>query len=490
MEHNSEVKSLVKTKIVCTLGPASTSPEMIEKMIVAGMDVVRLNFSHGDHEDFRNLFNSVRRISEKYNNQVSIICDIQGPKIRTGLMKEPFYVKGGDVIRVTPTEIVGTKDLIQIRYATMLKDLVPGDPIFINDGIIRLTVTAKEETCLVCTVDAGGLISDKKGCNIPSGGISLNVITPKDEKDLKLIAELDPEWVAASFIGSAEDVIKVKTMLSSFGNDNIKIISKIERPIALANIDSIIEVTDSIMVARGDLGVEIDTWDVPTAQKMMCRKCNAAGKPVIVATQMLESMITCPRPTRAEANDVYNAVLDGADAVMLSGESAVGKYPIEAITVMDRIVDQAEQNYVRPDRKGLISKHFGMTENVGLATFTMSSHFEELGWTGKILIIADPPSAYVARMISKFRPKLDIIGISSHKRTALEMNLQFGVRSVFAPELADSLGIEELNVAAIKHCMKIDLLKKEDHVLCVSRSLFGKHTGTVSAIYDVTKLSL
>jgi len=279
-------------------------------------------------------------------------------------------------------------------------------------------------------------------------------------------------------------------MLSNYGNNDIKIISKIERPIALENIDSIIEVTDSIMVARGDLGVEIDTWDVPTAQKMMCRKCNAAGKPVIVATQMLESMISCPRPTRAEANDVYNAVLDGADAVMLSGESAVGKYPIEAITVMDRIVDKAEQNYVRPDRKGLLSKHFGMTENVGLATFSMSSHWEELGWTGKILIIADPPSAYVARMISKFRPKLDIIGISSHKRTALEINLLFGVRSVFAPELAESLTIEELNVAAIKHCMQSDLLRKEDHVLCVSRSLFGKHTGTVSAIYDISKLAI
>jgi len=334
------------------------------------------------------------------------------------------------------------------------------------------------------------MISDKKGCNIPCGDISLNVITPKDEKDLKLIAELDPEWVAASFIGTAEDVIKVKNMLSKFGNDKIKIISKIERPIALKNIDAIIEVTDSIMVARGDLGVEIDTWEVPTAQKMMTSKCNAAGKPVIVATQMLESMITCPRPTRAEANDVYNAVLDGADAVMLSGESAVGKYPIEAITVMDRIVDQAEKHYVRPDGKNFISSHFGMTENVGLAAFSMTSHFEELGWTGKIVIIADPPSAYVARMVSKFRPTLSIIGISADKRTALEINLLFGVRSVYAPALLGIKNIEDLNLAAVRHLVGLHLLDKKDHVLCISRSLFGKHTGTVSAIYDIDKLSI
>jgi len=487
MERNNTDK-LVKTKIVCTLGPASTSEEMIEKMVVAGMDIVRLNFSHGDHEDFKRTFNTVRKISEKYNHQVSIICDIQGPKIRTGLMKEPFSVKPGDEIRITPQEVTGTRELIQIRYATMMNDLGVGDLVFINDGIIRLTVTAKEETCLVCLVESGGLISDKKGCNIPSGNISLNVITPKDEKDLKLIADLDPEWVAASFIGYAEDVEKVKKMLSSHGNNDIKIISKIERPVALDQIDKIIEVTDGIMVARGDLGVEINTWDVPTAQKMMCRKCNAAGKPVIVATQMLESMISCPRPTRAEANDVYNAVLDGADAVMLSGESAVGKYPIEAITIMGQIVDTAEKHYERPNVETLKSSKFGMTESMGLAAFSITSHFDEIKWTGKLLIIADPPSAYVARMISKFRPKVTVIGISSHKRTALELNLLFGVRSIWAPELAKKQSLEELFAAAMKHCLDIKLLQKTDHVLCVSRSLFGKHTGTVSSIYDLSKL--
>jgi len=247
-------------------------------------------------------------------------------------------VNNGDRIDVTPNAVNGTKELIQIKYETLLTDLHPGDTIFINDGIIKLVVEKKNEKSLTCIVEAGGMISNAKGCNIPSGHLSVNVITPKDREDLKFIATLNPEWVASSFIGKAADVEQVRAALKEFGNDQIKIISKIERPSALVHLDAIIEVTDAVMVARGDLGVEIDTWDVPVAQKEMCRKCNAAGKPVIVATQMLESMTTAPRPTRAEANDVFNAVLDGADAVMLSGETSVGKYPVDAVRIMDNIV--------------------------------------------------------------------------------------------------------------------------------------------------------
>jgi len=463
---------------------------MIEKMIIAGMDVVRLNFSHGEHDDIRKTFETIRSLSEKYNYQVSIICDIQGPKIRTGKMKEPFRVNPSDIIRVTPDDVIGNCDLIQIRYQSMLEELEVGDLIFINDGIIRLLVTKKEERSLVCLVESGGLISDNKGCNILSNDrISLNAITSKDEKDLKLIAELDPEWVAASFIGYPQDVVKVRNMLAYFGNENIKIISKIERQVALENIDNIIEVTDSIMIARGDLGVEIPLWDVPTAQKMICRKCNVAGKPVIVATQMLESMISCIRPTRAEATDVYNAVLDGADAVMLSGESAIGKYPIDAISVMDKIVDQAEKHYIRPDVTTFMGSHLGMTETVGLAAYIITSNFEELNWTGKIILIADCPSGYIARMISKFRPKVNIIGVSSDKRTALELNLLFGVRSIWASKLADYNSLEALNTAMIEQCIKLNLLQIKDHVLCINHSLlFGKNAGTVSAIYDLSKM--
>jgi len=437
----------------------------------------------------KKVFDIIRDLSKKYNHQVSIMCDIQGPKIRTGNMAEPFYLKAGEHINVTPHDVTGTPETIQVKYATMLTDLQKDDLIFVNDGIIRLRVVEKLETALKCVCEAGGLISDKKGCNIPSGNISLNVITPKDEKDLKFIAGLNPEFVASSFIGTAEDVKKVRRMLSSYGNNDIKIISKIERPVALVNIDSIIEETDGIMVARGDLGVEIATWDVPAAQKMMCLKSNAAGKPVIVATQMLESMISCPRPTRAEANDVFNAVLDGADAVMLSGESAVGKYPIEAITVMDKIVDEAERHMERRNPSTLVSKHFGMTESCGLAAFNIAEKFSLSQWTGKILIIATPPSGYVARMVSKFRPNLDILAFSSDRRTAYELNLLFGVRSVYSEGLEKFNNIEDRFFAAIKLSLDIKLLQETDHVLCVARSLKGKHQGSVTSVYDIKSLN-
>jgi pyruvate kinase len=479
---------VVKTKIVCTLGPASTSLEVLEQMVIAGMDIVRLNFSHGAHEEHKKLFDSIRALSAKYEHQLSIICDIQGPKIRTGRMVEPFSVKKGDRIDVTPDVVVGTKDLIQIKYEHMLQDLHAGDTIFINDGIIKLVVEKKNEKSLTCVVEAGGMISNHKGCNIPSGHLSVNVVTPKDREDLKFIASLNPEWVAASFIGNAEDVHKVRSVLKEFGNESIKIISKIERPSALKNLDEIIEVTDAVMVARGDLGVEIDTWDVPIAQKEMCRKCNAAGKPVIVATQMLESMTEAPRPTRAEANDVFNAVLDGADAVMLSGETSVGKYPVEAVRIMDKIVETAEKKMPVRNPKDWVSKHIALTESIALGAYEISQNFEKIGFTGKVIVITGPPSAYVGRMVSKFRGPLSIISITDDLRTALELNLVWGVRSVYDNALKGIKDTEIRNATAILHLLKQGLIHENDHVLVVSRSTFGKHVGALSAIYRVSEI--
>jgi len=482
---NLNVKKLVKTKIVCTLGPASTSEEMLEKMIVAGMDIVRLNFSHGDHEDFRRTFNTVRRLSEKFNHQVSIICDIQGPKIRTGRMKEAFVVKPGDVIRVTPEKIVGTKERISIKYPTILKDLDPGELIFINDGIIRLRVTEKQPNDLVCVVESGGSISDHKGCNIPSGKISMEVVTEKDRKDLQFISGLGPEWVAASFIGTAEDVRKVKRTLAEFGNTDIKIISKIERPVALQNLDAIIKESDALMVARGDLGVEIPTQEVPIAQKTMVKKCNQEGKPVIVATQMLESMINSARPTRAEANDVFNAVLDGADAVMLSGETSVGKYPIEAVKVMDDIISAAEPYLPKRKPEEFDSSTLGMTETIGHSVYTLCKQFSKMKYTGKIIVLAD--SGYTARMVSKYRPNLDIIAISPDLRTARELNLVWGIRTVHSDEGAGN-NVEERAVKSIKKAIALNLLNVDDHVVVVARTQLGKHVGSFTGILDVKKV--
>lgn len=483
------LNKLVKTKIVCTLGPASSSKEVLREMIKAGMDLVRLNFSHGKHEEHTALFNQIRSLGDEFDNQISIICDIQGPKIRTGIMEAPFQVNNGDKISVTAEKVVGTPKLIQISYANIVKDLDKGDTIFINDGIIKLVVEDKTETALNCVVQAGGMISNHKGCNIPKGNLSVEVVTPKDKRDLELIAKLNPEYVAASFIETAEDIKTVRSILKEYGNESIKIIAKIERPRALQKLDEIIEETDAIMVARGDLGVEIDTWEVPVRQKEMCRKCNAAGKPIIVATQMLESMTSSPRPTRAEANDVFNAVLDGADAVMLSGETSVGQYPVQAVTIMDNIVAVAEKSMPPRNLDSMNSQHVGMTETIATGAFVMSHMMNsKIKWPGKLIVVTGPPSGYVARMVSKYRPAYDIIAISDDLRTARELNLVWGVRSVFDSKLLSTPNMEERNAEAVRKALELKLIDKEDHVLVVARSLLGKHVGSTSCIYYVKEV--
>jgi pyruvate kinase len=341
----------------------------------------------------------------------------------------------------------------------------------------------------MCTVQAGGTISDHKGCNIPKGNLSVEVVTPKDKKDLELIAKLNPEFLAASFIETADDIKHIRSLLKQFGNENIKIIAKIERPRALVKLDEIIEETDGIMVARGDLGVEIDTWEVPVRQKEMCRKCNAAGKPVIVATQMLESMTQSPRPTRAEANDVFNAVLDGADAVMLSGETSVGQYPVQAVQIMDNIVAVAEKNLNERKPDAFHSRHLGMTECIATGAFVMSNMMvDNLKWNGKIIVVAGPPSGYVARMVSKYRPAYDIIAITEDMRTARELNLLWGVRSVCDHKLTSMQYMEERNAEAVRKALELKLISEKDYVLVVARSCLGKHVGSTSAIYYVKEV--
>jgi pyruvate kinase len=454
-------------------------------MIKAGMDVVRLNFSHGEHSEHERIFKLIRELSAKHDHQVSIMCDIQGPKIRTGRMKAPFQIASGDKIKVTPEKIVGDSERIQIKYETMLKDLDVNDTIFINDGIIKLKVIGKDEKDLLCVCEAAGTISDHKGCNIPSGNISLDVITPKDDADLKFIAGLNPEFVASSFIGTADDVKKVRNKLTEYGNPNIKIVSKIERPAAVQNLDSIIDESDALMVARGDLGVEIDTWEVPIVQKEMVRKCNIAGKPVIVATQMLESMLSQARPTRAEASDVFNAVLDGADAVMLSGESATGKYPVEAVKVMDNIIGAAETRLPKRNPADYNSKRLGMTEILGNSAYNVVDNCHSLNYTGKVIVIAD--SGYTCRMVSKYRPKMDILAYTADERIAHELNLVWGVRSVLTADVSGA-NVEDRAVKAIQHAVKRGFVQPSDHVVVVARTCLGKHFGSTLAVYDVAMI--
>jgi len=456
-------------------------------MIVAGMDVCRLNFSHGEHSAHQETFDRIRKLSCKYGEQVAILCDIQGPKIRTGKMEMPFVLNQGDVIRVTPKNILGTKERISISYETMLEDLGIDDVIFINDGIVKLVITGKDEENqdLICECVAAGNVSNNKGCNMPSGKLSVNVVTPKDAKDLEFIAKLDPEYVAASFVGCAEDVKKVRARLVECGNSDIKIVSKIERPVALENLDEIIRESDALMVARGDLGVEIDAWDVPKWQKDMIRRCNRESKPVIVATQMLESMCENSRPTRAEASDVYNAVLDGADAVMLSGESSVGKYPVTAVKVMDEIVRVAQENMPQRNLEDYDSSAQGITETVCHAACTISKELRKMNFHGKILVITE--SGRGACLISKYRPALSMIVFSESLRAVRELALVWGVRAHHLPEILD-LPLEQRAIKAIDVAIQIGYLSSKDSKVCVLSSSRCKDMGFFTGIYHVDKL--
>eukprot|EP00545_Synedropsis_sp_CCMP1620_P002626 CAMPEP_0119011060 /NCGR_PEP_ID=MMETSP1176-20130426/5424_1 /TAXON_ID=265551 /ORGANISM="Synedropsis recta cf, Strain CCMP1620" /LENGTH=509 /DNA_ID=CAMNT_0006963823 /DNA_START=25 /DNA_END=1554 /DNA_ORIENTATION=+ len=476
------------TKIVCTIGPASSSEERLEDMIRSGMDVCRLNFSHGEYEAHQAMFDKIRTLSKKWNEQVAILCDIQGPKIRTGKMEAPFSINKGDMIRVTPNTIMGTKDRIQISYANMLQDLNKDDVIFINDGIIKLVVQDKDETQndLICECRAAGNISDHKGCNMPSGKLSVNVVTPKDERDLAFIANLNPEYVAASFVGFAEDIEQVRRELHKNGNTDIKICAKIERPVALENLDAIIQASDAIMVARGDLGVEIEAWDVPKWQKEMVKRCNRESKPVIVATQMLESMCENSRPTRAEASDVYNAVIDGADAVMLSGESSVGKYPVEAVQTMNEIVRVAQGHMHKRNPSDYDSSAQAITETVCHGACTIASEFAALNFQGKIVVITE--RGHAARLISKYRPALPILAFSESVRVVRELALVWGVRAHHTPQI-HSLPLEERAMKALQVAQEIGYLGPEDTKVCVISSSQYQGAGYMTGVYDVRALA-
>eukprot|EP01080_Neovahlkampfia_damariscottae_P000106 gene106-4355_t len=474
-----------RTKILCTLGPASSSEEVLTKMMKSGMDCVRFNFSHGTHEGHEKLFNLVRNISKKIKQNVSILCDIQGPKIRVGEMEKEIQVQRKQTIKVTSEKIVGNEKRIQISYPHLCQDLSIDDRIFINDGIIELKVIDKNDKDLICEVLNGGIISSRKGCNLPSGNLAINVVTKKDEKDLELIAKLNPEFLAVSFVGCSKDILDVKKRLSSLGNDNIKVIAKIERPNAVKNIDEIISVSDGIMVARGDLGVEIPVFEVPRVQKDIVRKANQQGIYAIIATQMLESMTQNSRPTRAEANDVYNAVIDGADAVMLSGETSVGKDPVNVVRTMDQIVYLAEKHIPLHDSKDLDSGKQVLVETFGHIAYTLSNLFLQKNWKGKLLVISD--SGHTTRWISKFRSPIDMIAITTSERTFREMSLLWGVRDYVLVE-TENMGVEEENITAIKECKKRKLLESDltTHVAVISSTKFG----TNLSIYDLNKIDL
>lgn len=341
-----------KTKIVCTMGPACLTPAVLEEMIAAGMNIARLNLAHGDLEDHRSRIVAVREAAKRKNTTIGIMLDIKGPEIRTGLLAKPSYtLQSGQLLTLTTEQIEGTETRISVSY-DLAKDVAAGSRIMIDDGLIELEVLRIEGSEVICVIKNGGVIKSRKGVNLPGIRTSLPGVTEKDKLHIQFGIETNVEMIAMSFVRRAEDVLEVKRMLAEKGAGHIQVISKIENQEGLDELAAIIEASDGIMVARGDLGVEIPLEDVPVAQKVMIAACNEAGKFVITATQMLESMQSQPRPTRAEASDVANAVWDGTDAVMLSGETAAGHYPVEAVRMMAAIAAKAElagSSYVKKD---------------------------------------------------------------------------------------------------------------------------------------------
>jgi pyruvate kinase len=430
----TRTKDFGNTKIICTIGPASQSVDMLVKLIMAGMDVARLNFSHGTYEEHLKVIENIREARKQTGEHISILQDLSGPKIRTGTLKDKSVVlQEGMYLTFTTQDIVGTADRVSTTYKGFPNDVEPNDMILLDDGKMSVKVVSKTSTEVKCTVVNGGILSEHKGMNLPGVRVSASSVTEKDIEDLKFGIANDVDYIALSFVRGPDDIRKLRDLIISDAQKGRRfpIIAKIEKAEAVNNIDKIIAEADGIMVARGDLGVEMPTEEVPIIQKMIVRKCNEQGVPVFVATQMLESMIENPRPTRAEASDVANAVLDGADAVMLSGETSLGKFPVETVAVMDRIIRRAEANH--KDRLDIVQTPGSQEDNVFDAVARSACLLAKQVRAKAIIPITH--TGVTALRISKYRPEARIITVTGREKVLCRLNIVWGVRGIIVPDL-------------------------------------------------------
>lgn len=410
-----------KTKIVCTIGPVSESEDMLKNLIIAGMDAARLNFSHGDYNEHGEKIKLIRKFSEELDKPIAIIQDLQGPKIRVGEVENnKIYLKDGEEIALTPKETLGNEKLLFINYPYLLENINVGERILIDDGAIELKVIDKKDDKLICGIIHGGCLSNHKGVNFPDSTLKVSPLTEKDKKDVLFGIEKKIDFIALSFIQRASDVLELKEFLELY-DARIPVIAKIEKREAVNNFNEILEVADGIMVARGDLAVEMSNEEVPLIQKRIIKETRIAGKPVITATQMLISMVDNPTPTRAEVSDVANAILDGTDAVMLSNETAAGKYPIESVKMMDKIARKVEENF--PFEEFL--KESDSKENITQAiTFSTCQIAKEIKASA---IITATHSGFTARQTSKYRPSSTIFALTPFPEIRRRLNLSWGV---------------------------------------------------------------
>ncbi|BDQ04083.1 MAG: pyruvate kinase [Ignavibacterium sp.] len=441
------VEHIAKTKILATLGPATATVEQIKNLIYAGIDGIRLNFSHGDFNFFEEIFRNIYLACVEEKTPLAVLIDLQGPKIRIGELAEPeIPVKENDIIEITTEKVIGTKEKISTTYKYLPRDAEVGNLILIDDGLIRLSIIEKTESSVICKVLNNGTLKPRKGMNLPGMKLSTPSITEKDYENLEFALKHRVDFIALSFVRSAEDVIELKNWLLMKGKE-IPVIAKIEKKEAVEQIDDILKIADGIMIARGDLGVELQPQEVPVLQKSIIRKCNCAGKMVITATQMLESMINSPIPTRAEASDVANAVWDGTDVVMLSGETSVGKFPVRTVQIMNDILKNAEEHsiakkemdYLIPD--SLQEKLF---DSVGRAVVSISHQ------TNAQAIVVFTEKGRTARLISKYRPKAKIIAVSNNFETMNNLSLHWGVIPIFSEKIdKEHIAIEEAKTSIL-----------------------------------------
>lgn len=458
---------LRKTKIICTMGPACENDETLRAMILNGMNVARFNFSHGDHEEQRGRFNRLVRIREELNMPVAALMDTKGPEIRLGTFENGREVlEDGAEFALTTEEMAGTVSRATITYKNLKNDVCAGDTILINDGLIELQVKEVTDIDIICTVVHGGVVSNKKGINVPGVELSMPYLSEVDTKDILFAAETGFEFVAASFVRTAEDVKAIRALLNSVGSP-MKIISKIENQQGVDNLDAILEASDGIMVARGDMGVEIPFEQVPHIQKSMIAKANAARKMVITATQMLDSMITNPRPTRAEVADVANAVYDGTTAIMLSGETAAGKFPAEAVKTMARIAIEAEQNVDYAER--LVNRGIEATDDLATAiAFAACTTAIQINAAAIIPVTITGSSC---GKVASLMPPIPVIGCSMRNDVCRQMSLLWGVQSVYLEEKASE---EELFAEAVQVSKDAGYVKAGDRVVIVAGVPLGK----------------
>jgi pyruvate kinase len=446
-----------RTKIVATLGPASNSPEVIKQLVEAGMNVARLNFSHGSYEDHAHTVSLLRSIEEELDTPLTILQDLQGPKIRVGNLPEGAInlTEGKSITLVPVAEFNNEADTVGIDYPYLAEEVKVGAQVLLDDGLLELRVESVSQTKVKCTVIEGGLLKSRKGVNFPSLNLRLPAMTDKDKQDLDFGLSQGVDWISLSFVRSAEDIRALKKLLAEKGAD-VPVIAKIEKPQAITNLEEIVNESDGIMVARGDLGVEMSPEKVPMLQKQMIRMCNKKGIPVITATQMLESMIHEPRPTRAEASDVANAIVDGTDAVMLSGESAVGKYPIKAVEMMVRIARDVEKDI----------KFINYPPGEEDETHAIS---EALNTIDKILplrcIVAFTLSGYTATLAASERPKALVVGLTPIPKVFHRLNLVWGVQPVLMDRQVESF--EELVQEAENSLLERNIAASGDQILII-----------------------